>query len=359
MHKTPNQASNGGLFKKKKTIKVSLQDQKSLIKKRRFHLIALAPFLALSCYAGAAQTSSYPNKPVRLIVAYAPGGVTDSLTRLLSTELAKTLGQTVVVENRGGAGGTVGAAFVSKAAPDGYTLLVTSPPQIAVAPFLLDQLPFQPDKDFTTIGTFATTPNILVVNPSLPINTFSELVTYAKGPGQGKFSFASGGPGSTGQLYGQILNDATGMKMIDIPYGKSSSAAFPDVIAGRVDSNFGQLPGTIGYIRSEHVRPIVILSQQRSPILPDVPTIAEEGYPEASMEFWQGIEGPANMPPDVVATLSKALRSAMASPALVKSMESIGAQAYVTTPEEFAALRRRDIDGYGKLIQQMGLKSAK
>jgi len=317
-------------------------------------LLATLSMLALPCHAVASGVDSYPDKPIRLVVAYGVGGVADNIGRVLAAGLTKALGQSVFVDNRGGAGGTIGATIVARADPNGYTLLLTSPPMIAVAPLLLPDLYYNPTRDFTPIGTFVTTPNILVANTSLPIRTLADLVAYAKGPGKGTVSFVSGGTGSTGDLSGQILKRTAGIEMIDVPY-KSSAMGFPDVIAGRVSLLFDSIPSTLGFVQAGQVRPIVVMSDKRSPLLPDVPTAVEEGYPAATMQFWMGLEGPAKMPPAIVAKLNAALRVAMATPAMTKSLESLGAQPFLTSPQELTALQARDIAKYKPLVKEIGL----
>lgn len=307
-------------------------------------------------YAVASDLDSYPDKPIRMVVAYGVGGVADNIGRVLAAGLTKALGRSVFVDNRGGGGGTIGATLVAKAAPDGYTILLTSPPMIAVAPLLLPDIYYNPTRDFTRIGTFVTTPNILVVNNSLPVKTLADLVSYARGPAKGDVSFASGGTGSTGDLSGQILKRTANIDLIAVPY-KSSALGFPDVIAGRVSMLFDSIPSTLGFIRAGQVRPIVVMSDKRSPLLPAVPTAVEEGYPAATMQFWMGIEGPANMSLVIVAKLNAALRTAMATPEVAKSMESLGAQPFLTSPQEFSALQERDIAKYKPLIREIGLSS--
>jgi tripartite-type tricarboxylate transporter receptor subunit TctC len=331
---------------------------KSRTRRRTLATAALAAttlVMISSKTALAAGADAYPNKPIRLIVGYAPGGMTDSVSRALAMGLAKVLGQSVVVENHAGAGGTIGATAAAKASPDGYTLVVTGPPQVAIAPLMLAHRPYDALKDFTPIASFVNVPDILVVNPSVPVKNLAELIAYAKGPGQGKVRYASGGPGSSGQLHGESLNKAAGMDMIEVPYGNSSSTAFPDVIAGRVEANYAQVPGTIGFVRSGQVRPIVVLSEKRSELLPDVPTVSEAGYPSATMDLWQGVEGPAGIPPAIVAKLNAAIRTAMASPETAKAMNELGAQSFVTTPDEFRALRKRDIARYAEMVKQLNL----
>ena len=316
--------------------------------------LAMAPLFAVAQTAAAAD--DYPSKPIRLVIPYGTGGVSDSMGRITAATLTKVLGQTVVVENRGGAGGTVGAAVVAKAAPDGYTLLLTSPPMVAVAPVLLANLPYDAAVDFTPVGTMVVTPNILVVNASLPVTTITELIAYAKGPGKGTLSFASAGPGSTGHLSGQILKTATGIEMQHIPY-KSSGLAFPDVISGRVSMVFDSLPSTIGHVRSGRVRPILVMSEKRSALLPDVPTAAESGFPAATMVFWVGIEGPANLPQQIVDKLNAALRVAVDSPAMRDQMGALGADPFLTSPQEFKTMRQQDIVRMRKIVKEMGLRA--
>ena len=317
-------------------------------------VLPVAAIAAMSPAAWADAVASYPDKPIRLVVAYGVGGVADNIGRVLAAGLTQALGQSVYVDNRGGGGGTIGATIVAKAAPDGYTLLLASPPMIAVAPLLLPHLYYDPKRDFTSVGTFVTTPNILVSNMTLPVHSLAELVSYAQGPGKDNVSFASGGTGSAGDISGQILNRAAHIDMIPIPY-RSSALGFPDVISGRVTLMFDAIPSTMGFIRSGQVRPIVVMSDQRSPLLPNVPTAGEEGYPDATMQFWMGVLGPKGMPPEVVDKLNAAMRTAMRSPLVTKSLQNLGAQPFLTSPQEFGALQARDIARYTPLIRQIGM----
>lgn len=319
--------------------------------------IAALSLLSQPRYAKAADYDSYPNKPIRLVIAYGVGGVADNIGRVLVAGLTKALGVSVFVDNRGGGGGTIGATIVSKAAPDGYTILLTSPPMIAVAPLLIPDLYYNPKRDFTPIGTFVTTPNILVVNNALPVRNLSDLVTYAKGPGKDNVSFASGGTGSTGDLSGQIFQRTANIELIDVPY-RASAIGYPDVISGRVSMMFDSIPSTLGFVRAGQVRPIVVMSDKRSPLLPDVPTASEEGYPTATMQFWMGLEGPARLPPVIVAKLNAALTTAMSAPEIRKSLVNLGAEPFLTSPQQFSALQDRDIAKYQSLIREMGLGPA-
>jgi tripartite-type tricarboxylate transporter receptor subunit TctC len=328
----------------------------SLPRLRRALGLATAALLAVLALPGSAvadDVASYPNKPIRLVLPYATGGVTDSVGRVLAAAMTKSMGQTVYVENRGGGGGTIGAAHVAKAAPDGYTIVLTSPPMVAVAPALLPTLSYDALEDFTPIGTFITTPNILVVNPALPVKSMAELVAYAKG--KGKLSYASAGPGSTGHLSGHIVKTAAGIEMPHIPY-KSSGLAFPDVMTGRVSMVFDSLPSAIGYVRAGKVRPIAVMSEARSSVLPDVPTAAESGFPAATMVFWMGLEGPPKMPAAIVEKLNAGMRAAMASPEMRSQLAAFGAEPFITSPQEFNTVRRRDVAKLRQLAKDMGLK---
>lgn len=323
--------------------------------RRSLFRIASVALASCALCASAFAQSDYPSRPIKLVVPYATGGVSDAVGRVLALGLGKALNQTVIVENRGGAGGTLGAGIVAKAPADGYTILLTSPPMVAVAPALLRELPYRTAEDFTPIGTLIVTPNVLVVNNELPVNSIADLIAYGKGPGKGSLSFASAGPGSTGHLSGQIMMSTSGINMTHIPY-KSSGQAFPDVISGRVSMVFDSLPSTIGFIRSGRVKPLLVMSEKRSTAFPDVQTAAEAGFPAATMNFWMGIEGPAKLPQDVVNKLNAALKVAVNSPEMRQQIQTLGAEPYLTTPEEFKAQRISDIAKYGKLVKEMGLK---
>jgi tripartite-type tricarboxylate transporter receptor subunit TctC len=330
------------------------------MERRSGHASLVFEFLlgaALIAHAPLSLADDFPTKPIRLVIPYATGGVSDSIGRLLAKGMGDALGQSVVAENKGGGGGTIGAAVVADSPPDGYTILLTSPPMEAVAPVTLKNLPYDPVKSFTPIGTAITTPNILVVNKDLPVKTLADMLAYARNPQNAKLSFASAGPGSTGHLSGQILQDAMKIDMTHVPY-KSSGQAFPDVISGRVSMVFDSLPSTIAYVRSGQVRPVVVMSKSRSSVLPDVQTAVEAGYPAATMNFWMGIEGPAGIPKPVVDKLNAALAKAVNAPAMQQQMATLGAEPFLTAPNEFAELRRNDIATLGKLARDMGLAAA-
>jgi tripartite-type tricarboxylate transporter receptor subunit TctC len=316
---------------------------------------ALVAIASLAWALGAAAQDAYPSKPIRLIVPYGPGGVSDSVGRVVAGGLSKTMNQTVFVENRGGAGGTLGGNLAAQSAPDGYTILLTSPPMTAVAPALIKDMPYNVSTDLAPVSTIITTPNILVVNNDLPVKNIQELIAYGKGAGKGKLSFGSSGPGSTGHLSAAILLGAAGIEMEHVPY-KTSAAAFPDVISGRVSMAFDSLPSTIGFVRGGKVRPILVMSEKRSSLLPDVPTAAESGFPNATMNFWMGLEAPSKTPQPVIDRIAAGLKAMMESDEVRKQMAQFGAEPFYTTPAQFKKLRDADIAKYGKLVKEMGLK---
>jgi tripartite-type tricarboxylate transporter receptor subunit TctC len=320
-------------------------------------LIGLAlAMLSVSAFAQgtAGQAGAYPSRAVRLVVPYAAGGVSDIMGRALAQKMSELLGQPMVVDNRGGAGGTLGADIVAKSPPDGYTIVLTSLTVLAIAPNMLKSVPYDPVKDFSAIGAVAIAPNILTVNPSTPFQSLSELVAYAKA-NPGKLSFGSSGVGSIGHLSGEVLRISTGADLLHVPY-KSAGLAYPDVISGRVSMVFDTLPSAIQHVHSGKVRPIAVLSDKRSPLLPDVPTFAEAGFPEATLRFWFGLHGPANMPPAIVQKLNDALTRALAAPDLRERFSVLGADPFPSSPQELADLTRSDVGKLAKTIKAAGIQ---
>ena len=302
-----------------------------------------------------AQADSFPSKAVHLVVSFAAGGVSDIVGRVVAQRMTEFLGQTVIVENRPGAGGVIGTNYVAKAPPDGYIFVLTSPTQLAIAPNLQKSIPYDPIKDFSAIGGIARTPNILTINMALPIRSLRELVAHAKS-NPGKLSFGSSGQGSVGHLSGEILRVSTGADMLHIPY-KSAGAAYPDMFSGAVSMVFDTLPSAIQHVNSGKARPIALMSDKRSPLLPDVPTFAEAGYPEATLRFWIGLHGPAGMPPAVVQKLNDALNKALASPELRERFAALGADPLPITPQELASYTRSSLEQITRTIKAAGIRA--
>lgn len=325
----------------------------------RVTLAALALLSACAFAQGPAEPAgAFPSRAVRLVVPYAPGGVGDIIARVLSQKMSELLGQPVVVENRGGAGGTLGSDHVAKSLPNGYTMVFSALTPFSIAPNMLKSIPYDPVKDFTAIGGVAITPNILIVstapNTQASFKTLRELVAYARA-NPGKLSFGSSGVGSIGHLTGEILRASTGADMLHIPY-KGSATAYPELISGSLSMMFDTLPSAIQQIRSGKVRPIAVMSDKRSPLLPDVPTFAEADYPEATLRFWLGLHGPAKLPPAIVQRLNDTSRKALAAPDLRERFATLGADPFPTTPQELADLTRSDLERLAKTIRAAGIK---
>jgi tripartite-type tricarboxylate transporter receptor subunit TctC len=313
-------------------------------------LIGLAAITAGAAFAQGA----YPNRAVRLVVPYAAGGVSDIMGRALAQKLSELLGQPMVVENRTGAAGAVGTDVVAKSAADGYTIVLSSLTAYAIAPNMNKSVAYDPVKDFSAIGGVAIAPNILTVNTSAPFHSLKELVAYAKA-NPGKLTFGSSGVGSIGHLSGEVLRTTTGAEMLHIPY-KSAGVAYPDMFAGSVSMVFDTLPSAIQHIRSGKARPIAVLSDKRSPLLPEVPTFAEAGYPEATLRFWFGLHGPANMPAAIVQKLNDTLNAALAAPDLRERFSTLGAEPYPTTPQQLTDLVRNDMEKLDKTVKAAGIQ---
>jgi len=296
----------------------------------------------------------YPSRPVRLVVPYAPGGVSDITGRILAQKMTELLGQSMVVENRAGAGGMLGTASVAKAEPDGYTIVLSSVSAYAIGPRLVKVPLYDPVKDFTPIAAVALAPTILTVNPALPFQNLKELIAFAQA-NPGKLTYGSSGIGSVAHISAEVLRASTGVELVHVPY-KSAAQAYPDVIGGSVSMVFDALPSAIQYIRSGKVRPIAMMSDRRASLVPDVPTFAEAGYPEATLRLWVGLHGPANLPAPIVQKLNDTAAKTVAAPEVRERFTAVGADAYSTSPREFAELVRGDVERLGKMMAAAGIK---
>lgn len=325
--------------------------------KRKFPQF-LRPLLTAAILVGLpflshAQTD-YPNKPIRLIIGFPAGGSTDIVGRIVAQKLGERLGQTIVVENRGGAGGTIGTDAAAKAAPDGYTLTLGTTSTMAVAPGAYSKLGYDPIKSFSPISLVAVTPYLLVVNPQVPAKSLAELVALAKSQ-PGKLNYASAGNGSTTQLAMEMLNDVTGMKMTHVPY-KGNAAADLAILSNQVQVLFGSMPALLQHAKTDKLRALAVGSSTRSPALPNVPTVAELGYPGFEAALWLGVLAPAGTPKPIIDKLNKELVAITATPDFKAAMDRNGADAASNTPEQFASLIQNEVGKYGSITKKLGIK---
>ncbi|MBC5785232.1 tripartite tricarboxylate transporter substrate binding protein [Ramlibacter sp. USB13] len=319
--------------------------------RRRLALAGLA-LAAAAAFPFAASAQAYPTKPVTIVVPFAAGGTTDILARVIGQALNKELGQPVVVDNRAGAGGNIGAALAAKAPADGYTLFMGTVGTHAINQSLYKKLTFDPIKDFAPLTRVAMVPNLLVANPTKPYKNVKELIAYAKA-NPGRVNFGSSGSGSSIHLSGELFNSLAKVDMIHVPY-KGSAPAVTDLLGGQIDIMFDNMPSAIQHVRSGKLRPLAVTTAKRSPELPDVPTIAEAGVPGYEATSWFGMFAPANTPAPVVAKLNAALVKVLSQPDVKKKLAEQGAEPYSEKPEQFAAFIRSETDKWSKVVKESG-----
>ena len=317
--------------------------------------LLVAALCVLAILPAGAMAQAWPTKAIRLMVPFPPGGSTDIVARIVAQKLSERLGQPLVIENRGGGGGTLGTAATAKAAPDGYNLAVASTSTHVVAPGVYPKLDYDPVKDFAPIGLMAVSPYLLVVNPAVPAKTLKELVTLAKSQ-PGKLNYASAGIGSTTHLAMEMLKAATTTYMLHIPYSGNGPAGTA-VVGGQVEILFGSLPALLPHAKSGRVRALAVGTPKRSPSLPDVPTVAESGYPGFDASLWLALMAPAGTPPPVIDRLNKELAAVIASPDTREALDKAGAEPLTSTPTELAAMIRDGIPKYARVIKAAGVKA--
>jgi tripartite-type tricarboxylate transporter receptor subunit TctC len=315
-------------------------------------LPALAAAALLWPAGGARAQGAWPTKPITVIVPFPAGGTTDIVARLAGQALSQELGQQVVVENKPGAGGNIGAQQVARSAPDGYTLVMGTVGTHAINPALYKKMPYDHLKDFAPISRVANVPNILVANPSQPYKTVQELIAYAKA-NPDKVSFASSGNGTSIHLAGELFKTLTGVQMQHVPY-KGSAPALADLMGGQTSIMFDNLPSAIGFVRAGKLRPIAVTTAKRSPELPEVPTVAESGVPGFDASSWFGLLAPAGTPPAVIKRIDDALLKAMATTDLKKKIEAQGGEPSAETPAQFAAFIQSETAKWAKVVQASG-----
>ena len=312
-------------------------------------LLAIATGLTLSLNAHAqTAVSTYPNKPIKLIAPVAAGGGLDNLARKVAERLSKNLGQTIIIENMGGGGGTIASQYVAKAAPDGYTLLVSYVATHGTNP-AVRKLPYDAIKDFTAIGMIGATPNVLVINPDVPAKNLKEFVEYAK-KNPAKLSYGSAGPGSLTHLGVEQFKLGADIFMVHIPY-RGIAPAFTDLLAGQTQAMLPSLFAAMPYLKSNRVRALAVTGQKRSPAEPSIPTFKELGYNGFDGQQWYGITGPANMPEPIVRKLNAELNKVLASPDLAEQMASEAMTLMPMTPEQFTAYVKEDIARWAKVAK--------
>jgi tripartite-type tricarboxylate transporter receptor subunit TctC len=317
-------------------------------------LVLASLCVAAALQAGAVAAQAWPAKPIRLMVPFPPGGSTDIVARIVAQKLGERLGQPLVIENRGGAGGTIGTALIAKSAPDGYNLAIASTSTHVVAPGVYPKLEYDPIKDFAPVGLMAISPYLLVVNPSVPAKSVQELVALAKSQ-PGKLTYASAGVGSTTQLAMEMLKAASGTYVLHIPYNGNGPAGTA-VVAGQVDVLFGSLPALLSFAKSGRVRALAVGTPKRSPSLPEVPTVAEAGYAGFDASLWLAIVAPAGTPQPIVERLNKELNALVAAADTREAFDKAGTEPLTGTPADLAAMIRDGVPKYAKIIKAAGVK---
>jgi tripartite-type tricarboxylate transporter receptor subunit TctC len=310
--------------------------------------------LVLLALASTADAQSWPAKPIRIISPYPPAGANDLLARIIAPKLSEQLGQPVVVENRAGATGNIGAELVAKAPADGYTLLMGQAGNLTINISLMAKIPFDPVRDFSPVTMVASTPNVLVVHPSLPVRTVKDLIALAKAkPGQ--INYATSGIGSPGHLAAELLNKSAGIRLVHIPY-KGAAPALLDVVAGNAHLYFTSAVSAQPFIPSGRLRMVAVASAKRSPSLPEVPTVAEAGFPEFDVSSWWGVVAPASTPREVVMRLQTEIHRVIALPEIRAKLAEQGLDIATNTPEQFAAYIKSETAKWAKLIREVGVK---
>jgi len=314
-----------------------------------------ALLLALALLAGPLHAQEpYPSRPLKFILPFPPGGGTDLLGRLLAERLAASLGQPVVTENRGGAGGNVGAEAAARSAPDGYTLVLVAP-SLAISPTLYSKLNYDPVKDFAPIGLVASVPNVMVTHPSVPANNLQEFIALAKSK-PGGMNFGSGGSGTSNHLAGELLNLTAGIKLVHVPY-KGVNLAMQGVLAGEVQLVFIGIPVPAPHIKAGRLRALAVLARERSPILPEVPTAAEAGLGNFDVTTWYGILAPVGTPRPIIARLNAEFVKIMRTPEVKERLAAMATDPLTSTPEEFGAYIQAEIAKWGDVVRKAGLRA--
>ena len=330
-----------------------------MVTARRFLILAMtlaaaASASGLASAASKGEAQAYPTKPIRFVVPFAPGGSTDTLARTLGQKMSESLGQQVVIDNRTGANGNIGMEIVAKAPPDGHTIVLGYIANVAIGPSLYDKLPFDPVKDYEPITLLATSPNVLVAHPAVAVHNLKDVIALAKAkPGQ--INYASASVASVGHLTGELLNQLAGMKMTHVAY-KGSGQAVTDLLGGHIQLMFSGFSSTLAHIKSGKLRAIAQTGEKRSPALPDVPTIAESGFPKFEATAWYGVHAPAKTPKPIVNKLNAEFVKALKQPDVRERLSSLGFEIAATTPEFYGNYIKSEIKKWAKVVKASGAR---
>ena len=317
-------------------------------------LALLALPLAILVGPAPAHAQAFPNKPVRLVVPFPPGGPLDTVGRALAQKLTEAWGQSVIVDNRPGAGGNIGADLVAKAAPDGYTVVMGALSTHAVNPSLYAKMPYDAVKDFAPITLVAITPNVLVVNPSLPVNSVRELIAYAKA-NPGKLAFGSGSNGSAGHLAGELFKADTGTDLLHVPF-KGAAPAMQALLSGDIQLMFDNLASASAQVKAGKLKALAVTTARRSPLAPDLPTMAESGVPGFDISTWFGLLAPAGTPPEIVGRWNAEVGRILRTPEMRERLTAMGAEPAPDTPAEFAQFIASEAAKYARIVKVSGAK---
>ena len=303
-----------------------------------------------------AQAQDYPTRPIRMVIAYPPGGPTDFVGRLMAEKLKDLLGQSVIIENKAGASGTIGADFVAKAEPDGHTLFFTTVGAVAITPHMRASMPYDAVKDFAPVSLVVRNTTVLVVRSDSPVKSARDLAALAKEKPD-TIPFASTGIGTTPHLALELFQSAAGVKFLHVPY-RGAAPALTDLLGGQMQAFFADAPVLMPQIEAGKIRPLAAASDRRNPALPNVPTLGELGYPDTQSDNWYGVLAPAKTPPAVIAKLNKAIATALADPELRRKLVDSGAIPAANSPDEFGTLIKDEMERWGRVVREKGIKES-
>ena len=317
-------------------------------------LFSIVAGLALVPHVPGAVAQTYPDKPIRVLLPVPAGGTPDVLARNVTPGMAELLGQPLVIDNRGGAGGRIAAELVARAAPDGYTIFLTSPGALTIVPHVSKNVPYDTHKDFAPVGLISTGPFLLLVHPSVPAKTVKELIALARAE-PGKWNYSSAGNGTANHLAMEQFKSAAGVNFTHVPY-KGAPQAVTDLLAGRVSVTMNSIPPILAHVKAGRLQPLAVASLKRSPLLPNVPTASEAGVPNFESGSWLGLLAPAKTPPRIIARLSEVMVKTVSAPETRSRIEALGADPVGSSPAEFGALIRREWELNAKIIKAAGVK---